>query len=959
MLTPIQVEYNLQSAEYYFATLMDQVVDQTMQLEPVDPAFASKVDELFYTIEAVRFFVDRGIFTENAECLAVYNLMMTQIGIFTTLPDLSVDTSLVVPGTDFIIPYQGPQGPEGPQGPVGPQGFQGSNGQTGSQGPQGPIGFQGQTGPQGVSGPQGLIGSQGFQGPLGPQGPQGVNGTSVVLKGSVQSVINLPSSGNTQGDLYIVLDDGDGYVWDGTQWENAGPIVGPQGPQGPQGVNGIQGSTGPQGVTGPQGTQGNTGPQGFQGFQGPQGQLGPQGSQGPQGLQGPQGFQGTQGNQGFQGPQGSTADLSNYVTLSTDQSVTGAKTFTTSSRTTFHNSDFAQIRLRQSSSTANYLEFGYSTNANFFSTSGFDLRTGFPNSQVDALYITPIGNVGLGTNGPSQRLHVVGSGLFSNNVTASSFIRSGGTSSQFLKADGSIDSTSYVPLSSLSDYVTLATQQSISGAKTFTTQAGTIFQNNDATQVSFRNTSDLTKTLNIGQGSNSNIISSTGLDFRVGGLSSSALLISANENATFKENLTAKSFIRSGGTSGQFLKADGSVDSNSYLTLTGGNINGSVAITNSGLSIPFTVSSSSGIVASITGTATGGGGVLTVQAAGGTAGLIFNNSSTNHTLDVLANGTSPIARFRNSSSNVASIDNNGSITGFSFIKTGGTSSQFLKADGSVDSVSYLPRTGGSLTGALSGTSASFSVSGTTPGLDVRTYGTGGMGAYIEANNTSIGLQVNSSDSNAGLFTNQSSTFPTMRVLNLSSASLLVFANSGGTVASVANNGNITSTAFIKSGGTSNQYLMADGSVSTLENGTVFGINDKFTVNLSSGQLRNVYASTSGNSYSTTLADGWLARAWVQFIGDVNPPSILASGNVSSITDNGTGNYSVNFATALPDTAYSVSYTNMVYGRTDCIPQTFQSAPFGRQDTTNFCRISSRNAAGAAFDSQVNSVVVFR
>lgn len=49
-----------------------------------------------------------------------------------------------------------------------------------------------------------------------------------------------------------------------------------------------------------------------------------------------------------------------------------------------------------------------------------------------------------------------------------------------------------------------------------------------------------------------------------------------------------------------------------------------------------------------------------------------------------------------------------SVTASSFIKTGGTSSQFLKADGSVDGNNYLPLTGGTLTGSLAGTSASFS-----------------------------------------------------------------------------------------------------------------------------------------------------------------------------------------------------------------------------------------------------------
>ena len=44
------------------------------------------------------------------------------------------------------------------------------------------------------------------------------------------------------------------------------------------------------------------------------------------------------------------------------------------------------------------------------------------------------------------------------------------------------------------------------------------------------------------------------------------------------------------------------------------------------------------------------------------------------------------------------------------------------------------------------------------------------------------------------------------------------------------------------------------------------------------------------------------RAWVNFDG-TGTVSIRASGNVSSITDNGTGDYNVNFTTAMPDTNY--------------------------------------------------------
>lgn len=54
-----------------------------------------------------------------------------------------------------------------------------------------------------------------------------------------------------------------------------------------------------------------------------------------------------------------------------------------------------------------------------------------------------------------------------------------------------------------------------------------------------------------------------------------------------------------------------------------------------------------------------------------------------------------------------------------------------------------------------------------------------------------------------------------------------------------------------------------------------------------------------------VAIGTFCRAWVNFNG-TGTVAIRASFNVSSITDNGTGNYIVNFTNALPDENYSVS-----------------------------------------------------
>ena len=56
--------------------------------------------------------------------------------------------------------------------------------------------------------------------------------------------------------------------------------------------------------------------------------------------------------------------------------------------------------------------------------------------------------------------------------------------------------------------------------------------------------------------------------------------------------------------------------------------------------------------------------------------------------------------------------------------------------------------------------------------------------------------------------------------------------------------------------------------------------------------------------ATGTAPIYACRAWVTFNG-TGTVAIRASGNVSSITDNGTGDYSVNFVTAMPDTNYCV------------------------------------------------------
>jgi hypothetical protein len=59
------------------------------------------------------------------------------------------------------------------------------------------------------------------------------------------------------------------------------------------------------------------------------------------------------------------------------------------------------------------------------------------------------------------------------------------------------------------------------------------------------------------------------------------------------------------------------------------------------------------------------------------------------------------------------------------------------------------------------------------------------------------------------------------------------------------------------------------------------------------------------STATGSAPSYSARAWVSFNG-TGTVAIRAGGNVSSITDNGVGNYTINFTVAMVDAEYATA-----------------------------------------------------
>lgn len=107
--------------------------------------------------------------------------------------------------------------------------------------------------------------------------------------------------------------------------------------------------------------------------------------------------------------------------------------------------------------------------------------------------------------------------------------------------------------------------------------------------------------------------------------------------------------------------------------------------------------------------------------------------------------------------------------------------------------------------------------------------------------------------------------------------------------------------------------------------------------------------------ATGSAPVYACRAWVNFNGTV-PMTIRASGNVSSITDNGTGDYTVNFATALPDANFSVSGFSTSGASDD---QSAVCAWETDSQTTAAVRVRVINHADSSIDSSRVCVQVFR
>ena len=122
-----------------------------------------------------------------------------------------------------------------------------------------------------------------------------------------------------------------------------------------------------------------------------------------------------------------------------------------------------------------------------------------------------------------------------------------------------------------------------------------------------------------------------------------------------------------------------------------------------------------------------------------------------------------------------------------------------------------------------------------------------------------------------------------------------------------------------------------------------------TAEIAAGAVTDAKVNASAAIADTKLS-GTTCKAWVNFNG-TGTVAIRASFNVSSITDNGTGRYTVNFTTALVDANYVVTSTAAGDG--------YMAINSGAAYSTTAIAVYANNTSNVGVDQAFISVAIFR
>jgi len=108
------------------------------------------------------------------------------------------------------------------------------------------------------------------------------------------------------------------------------------------------------------------------------------------------------------------------------------------------------------------------------------------------------------------------------------------------------------------------------------------------------------------------------------------------------------------------------------------------------------------------------------------------------------------------------------------------------------------------------------------------------------------------------------------------------------------------------------------------------------------RVNDIRDSAGSNSSTPSQIYSGRAKAWVNFNGS-GTVAIRDDFNVNTITDNATGNYTINFSSALSNANYTAAGTNDSWGMTEIDSQ-----------TTTSCQHSVFNNSGSLIDRPITT-----
>jgi len=241
--------------------------------------------------------------------------------------------------------------------------------------------------------------------------------------------------------------------------------------------------------------------------------------------------------------------------------------------------------------------------------------------------------------------------------------------------------------------------------------------------------------------------------------------------------------------------------------------------------------------------------------------------------------------------------------------------------------------------------------GTTAGTAIAFAGDTTGNLAFQTNGTTTAMTIDTSQ-NVGIGTSSPSTL--LHTYTSAQESIRFARNSTSSSAYVTFYANNSSSTQV-------QYAGILGDVASSTAGS-HGGNLLFYTTGSGTSAERMRIDSSGNllfnSGYGSVATAYGCRAWVVFNG-TGTPSVRASGNISSITDNGTGDYTANFTTAMPDINYSVGGNSAGTLNSDGCSVTGLGGATNYRSTSSLRFLFFYNPGNATTDRDYINLQIFR